>query len=182
MGRKKVTTIINEDTGEVLHRRTSSSWSRWDDRGKYKFYHNRGSVESASDIPLPAGLDASDAGRMWMLSRYLVSDSGLLGIRSHRGVRPMTIRDISEQMGMKRSSVYALLRRLIDCGVVASVQVEVERKGEHHYYANPLYFAASDWIPLSLYLLFREQIDEHLPGWAIKQYKLADAEQGLDTT
>ncbi|MFE5319774.1 hypothetical protein ACFQ88_13790 [Paenibacillus sp. NPDC056579] len=36
---------------------------------------------------------------------------------------------------------------------------------------NPLYFFSDRYLPLSLYLLFQEQIDKHIPDWVKQKYR-----------
>lgn len=181
---RKTENYDDPETGERKYQKVVDLWSRFDPKRGYKFYYNRSVVEGAREIPLPPPeqMQASDIGHLRRLSYYLIGDSGMLGYRGNGNVvKTMTPEMMSRVTGLSKRSTYRFIQRVGDMHMMRQLTVEIE-KGvkETQFYLNPLYHAGSPYIPLGLYLIFRDQIDRYLPGWAIEEYRLMELREEPD--
>jgi len=62
------------------------------------------------------------------------------------------------------------VKRMIDLGIMAKAIVNSNEQIDVQYYLNPLYFLSSKYLSPGLYMLFRKQLDDHLPQWVIKKF------------
>lgn len=106
-----------------------------------------------------------------ILGRYLVGNSSMIGYRGNKNtIKAMLPGKMAEVLEVSHRSVYRFIKRMMDLGMMAKVEIEVENKIHTQYYLNPLYFNDGRHIPLSCYLIFQEQIDRYIPKWAQDKY------------
>lgn len=157
--------------GEVQRHTQHTAFSRWDDDRGYKLFHNRSEISAVQKLQFHDDLTDQEVGRMCRLSRYLTPEANVLAYRGNKNeFKPMTPETMAKALRTNVRSVYRLLDKARNYGVIRKVTAE----GETLYYMNPLYFSASRYIPLNLYILFRDEIDKYLPGWAIERYRLME--------
>ena len=94
----------------------------------------------------------------------------MLGYRGNGGIRPYNDLQIWQIVGLKEHRAKKFIRKMISLGIMARATVEVGGGKEVQYYVNPIYFFSSNRIPLSLYLLFRHELDKVLPAWVKAEY------------
>ncbi|WP_304459059.1 hypothetical protein [Alicyclobacillus sendaiensis] len=163
--------VLDPETGEIESTRTTHVFDRWDNAKGYKFYHRRSTVEGVRGIPLPDEISDQEYGRLCMLAHYfLVGDSGILGYRGNKNkLMPMDTAKIAEFLSVSERSAQRLIAKAKRLKLMADMTIE-----DHAWLCmNPLYWAASDWIPVALYLCFQDEIDKYLPNWAKEKYQLA---------
>lgn len=170
--RFKYERIVDEDTGEVLSTKVIDLFNRWDDRRGWKYYQGRASIMGVRGKQFPEGVSDAEIGRLARISQYLIGDSGILGYRgSGNTIKPVTLETMSHILGISQRSAYRLLSTAREKGLIAEMILD----GQTWFCMNPLYFTASDWIPLSLFLCFREHIEKDMPRAAIEHYEAAMA-------
>lgn len=121
-------------------------------------------VKMFHGISFPDKVSASDVGRLAILSQFIFEDTNMLAYRDNDGVHLMSFEYIGEVVYLKPRRARDFIAKMINLGVLA--KVVTEDKKEVQFYMNPVYFYASNRLPLSLYLLFRKQLDLYLPDWA----------------
>ena len=151
---------VTDDEGEIFSRKVVDLFDRWDDDKGWNFYHGRSTVEGAKKIPFPDDLPDVELGRLTRLSRYIIADSGILGYRGNKNkLRPVTVETISSICRVSPRTAFRFLAKVKEMKLVAEMVLD----GETWLCMSPLYWSASDWIPVSLYICFRDQLDEYLP-------------------
>lgn len=175
--------FVDEVTGELVRERVKKISPNYDpDRG-YLWWNRKKNARTFLDISLPAELSMQDRGRLFTLSKHLRGSSNLLARRTSTGFRPMTLQDIGQAIGVAHRQARRWAGRMTDLGVMAKVSSEYEGQTDIQYYISPLFFFSSNRLPLNLYLLFRKQLDKHLPKWVIRKFEedaARDKKEGSD--
>lgn len=167
----KQTNTIDETTGEILKREIRFISAAFDEEKGYLFWVRKSFAKSFQEIDFPKEMNYAERGRMVTLAKRIWSNTNMLGYRGHGGVRPYDTDKIGELIGLKPRQAKRFMDKMISLGIIAKVDVRVEGKRETHYYVNPLYFFSSNRLPLNLYLIFRKQLDPHLPSWVKQRYE-----------
>ena len=167
---KKITTIVDEETGEVVSHKQQGIGKRFDPEKGYLFRNQAGGFSQFYDVPFPSGMTDMEIGRMTRLAKKMWGSTNMLGYRGNGGVKPYDVDAIAKVIGLKQRQAYNFMSKMINLGVVAKVRIESKGQIDYQYYVNPLYYNSSNRIPLNLYLLFRTQLDPYVPSWAKKLY------------
>lgn len=163
---QKVTTILDEETGEIVSRKQQGIGKRFDPEKGYLFRNQAGGFSQFYDVPFPHGMTDIEIGRMTRLAKKMWGTTNMLGYRGNGGVKPYDVDGIAKVVGLEKSQTYSFVKKMIKLGVIAKVKIESKGKTDYQYYVNPLYYNSSNRIPLNLYLLFRTQLDAYIPNWA----------------
>lgn len=167
---QKITTIVDEQTGEIVSRKQQGIGNRFDPEKGYLFRNQAGGFSQFYDVPFPPAMSDIDIGRMTRLAKKMWGTTNMLGYRGNGGVKPYDIDGIAGVIGLEQRQTYSFIKKMINLGVIAKVRIESKGKTDYQYYVNPLYYNSSNRIPLNLYLLFRSQLDPYIPSWAKKLY------------
>jgi hypothetical protein len=167
---QKITTLVDTETGEVVSQKQQGVGKRFDPEKGYLFRNQAGGFSQFYDVPFPAGMTDVEIGRMTRLAKKMWGNTNMLGYRGNGGVKPYDVDGIAKVIGLQQRQTYNFVNKMIDLGVVAKVRIECKGQVDYQYYVNPLYYNSSNRIPLSLYLLFRKQLDPYIPSWAKKLY------------
>ena len=172
---EKLVRFTDTNTGETSER-TFFVDNQFDEEKGYLFWSRKGCNKSYHDIRLPKELSWAERGRLEELSRYVYSNTNLLAYRGNGGIKPFKASHIAEKIELGERQTKRLLKRYIDCEVIAKVHIYVGDTKEEHYYMNPIYFFSSKRLPLSLYMIFKESLDKHLPSWVIGKFSEKESE------
>ena len=167
---QKITTIVDEETGEVLSSKQQGIGKRFDPEKGYLFRNQAGGFSQFYDVPFPDEMTDAEIGRMTRLAKKMWGSTNMLGYRGNGGIKPYGIDGISKVIGLHQRQTYTFMDKMINLGVIAKVRIESKGQVDYQYYVNPLYYNSSNRIPLNLYLLFRVQLDPYIPSWAKKLY------------
>lgn len=162
----KETKYIDEKTGELIMGKKQRVGERFDPEKGYLFRNQKHGFKQFDDIAFPDSLTDSEIGKLTRLAKNIYRDSNLLAYRGNGGIKPHTPETISKIISLGQRQTQRFLSKMINLGVIARCRVEVGEKKEIHYYMNPLYFFSGNRVNLNLYLLFRNQLDPYIPGWA----------------
>lgn len=168
------TRLIDGESGEVVSRRVLE-FNVFNEEQGYLFWNRKHFAKTFQDVQFPREMSDADVGRMTRLTKRVWANTNMLAYRSARGVRPMGPDEMGAYLGLRRSQVYAFLRKSIRLGVMARVEVTTEGRMESQYYISPVYFFSSNRIPLNLYLIFRRQLDAVLPDWVKRRFSELEA-------
>lgn len=166
---KKEQHISND--GEVLNTKVTSYKDRFDDEKGYFFYSNGQSINGKAGVFFPEELSKLDIANMAILSRYLIGNTNLLGYRGNKSMKAMNVEQIAKVIGVNKRQGYNFINKMMKYAMIAKVTIETEENTDIQYYMNPIYFMNGRNLNLNLYLLFRKQIEEHIPGWAQKRFE-----------
>jgi len=168
----KKTVIVNEKTGEKYGETIKQFAPTFDEEKGYLFWPRKSFSKSFHDVDFPGEMNDLEIGRMARLAKRIWSNTNMLGYRGNGGVKPLTIEMMGDILNMKPRQAYRFIEKMIRLGVIGLVKIETEKRKETQYYVNPIYFCSNNRIPLSLYLLFREQLDRVFPEWVKNEYGL----------
>lgn len=166
---KKEQFISND--GEVLNTKVTSYKDRFDNEKGYFLYSNGQSINGKSGVFFPGELSKLDIANLTILSRYLVSNSNLLGYRGNRSMKAMDVEQIAKVINVNKRQGYNFIKKMMEHGMIAKVTIETKESINIQYYMNPIYFMNGRNINLNLYILFQNQIEHHIPGWAQKKFE-----------
>lgn len=167
---QKITTLVDEVTGEILSRKQQGVGKRFDPEKGYLFRNQAGGFSQFYDIPFPDSMTDVEIGRMTRLAKKMWGNTNMLGYRGNGGIKPYDIEGISKVIGLQQRQAYNFLNKMVSLGIIAKVKIESKGQTDYQYYVNPLYYNSSNRIPLNLYLLFRKQLDPYIPSWARRLY------------
>lgn len=166
--------FIDESTGEMMKKTTRFISSAFDEEKGYLFWVRKSFAKSFQDIDFPKEMTITDIGRMTVLSKHIWSNTNMLGYRGNGGVRPYNTDKIGRILGIKIRQTQRFIEKMIRLGVIKRVLVDGGGEKDTHFYINPIYFFSSNRIPLNLYLIFRKELDQHLPDWVKEKYAEED--------
>lgn len=166
-----------EETGELVKEQRKLFTSRFDEEKGYLFWNMKSHNKIYSDITFPECFTYADQGRLQKLSRYIYSNTNMLGYRGNGGAKPYSKYKIGELIELKKSALSEFMKKCKDYEIIKEVRIESNNFVEVQYYMNPIYYFSSKRIPLSLYLIFRNSLDEHLNDWVKNEFNRVENEQ-----
>lgn len=166
--------LIDDTTGQIIKNNLFTFPAAFDDEKGYLFWTRKAFAKSFLDKPFPKEMTKLDIAHITMLSKHLWSNTNMLGYRGHGGVKPYDIDDISKAIDLKPRQTYNFIKKMIAIGMIAKVDVTIEQTKETHYYINPLYYFSNNRLSLNLYLIFRNQLDPHLPEWVKNKFAVSN--------
>jgi hypothetical protein len=162
---------FNNRTGEVINEKIKDLYyNPFDPKKGYNFKYKSRTIKSYLDIELPKCFSDSEVGKIFRLSRCIYGDSNLLARRVHSTVKPLTKEYIIKEFKLKDRQGRALLKKLIDNKVLKPVPISFNNRKEIHYYFNPIYFFSGTYLSLNLYLIFQDELKNHLPEHVILKF------------
>jgi hypothetical protein len=167
---KKITTILDEESGEIISQRHQGIGKRFDPEKGYLFRNQVGGFSQFYDIPFPVAMTDMEIGKMTRLAQRMWGKTNMLGYRGNGGVKPYDIPGIARVINLRERQTYNFINKMVELGIMAKVRITMAGKVDYQYYVSPLYYNSSNRIPLNLYLLFREQLDPYIPSWAKKLF------------
>ena len=170
MGTWRKSIVYDDETGEVKHVKMQGMDFLFPDGKGYRLFMNRRSVRHFPDIDYPPELSKMDIANLHLLSRKILGDTCMLGYKSGGLYKPMDEEQMRQIVGLCEKRFKTWLNRVIKLGMMARGTMEYEGGVFVQYYMSPLYFFSGIYLPLHLYLLFKDQLDRHLPRWAIEKY------------
>lgn len=173
---KQKVTIFNPDTGLILDQREKSLYNPFDPERGYNYRYKSITLKTYLDNPLPDVFNDAELGKLFRLTKFIYADSNLLGKRTHSKVKALTQREIISIFGLKDRQGKSLLKKFIENQIIRKLEYQEKRKKHVQYYVNPLYFFSGTYLNLNLFLLFQDELVEHLPEWVILKF-LEQAEQ-----
>lgn len=162
MKQRQLTQRYNAESGEVVYSKDEdiNSFDRFKDGNKgYLFIANNRKLIHSRSPGWPKDLSSKDKGQLWDLCERLETN-GIIMDRQF----PLKRSGIAKLLQLHRNSVNALLGRLTALGVA--------RWHEDALYINPLYVAASSYLPPDLYSVFQQELNPHLPPWVIDKFRI----------
>jgi len=114
--------------------------------------------------------DFADIGRLHVLAENTYADTNMIAYYKNKKYYPAGIKEISEMIRLCERNTKDFVKRMIDLGIMAKAIVNSNEQIDIQYYLNPLYFLSSKYLNPGLYMLFRKQLDEHLPQWVINKF------------
>ena len=114
--------------------------------------------------------DFADIGRLHVLAENTYADTNMIAYYKNKKYYPAGIKEMSEMIRLCERNTKDFVKRMIDLGIMAKAIVNSNEQIDIQYYLNPLYFLSSKYLNPGLYMLFRKQLDEHLPQWVINKF------------
>ncbi|MCC5465556.1 hypothetical protein [Pelosinus baikalensis] len=164
--------VIDNKTGQVMADNVRHISSAFDDDKGYLFWARKSFAKSFIDVPYPKEMSKMDIANISILSKHMWSNTNMLGYRGSGGAKPYDVVMIAKAIELKQRQTYSFLKKMIDLGLMAKVDIKTDNGIETQYYINPIYFFSGNRIPLSLYLIFRKQLDGVLPGWVRERFMI----------
>lgn len=166
---KRVTTI--DEDGVILNTK-DFKYTIFDDEKGYLFknrsYYFKGfKVDNRLSDKVS---DFADIGRLHVLAENTYADTNMIAYYKNKKYYPAGIKEISEMIRLCERNTKDFVKRMIDLGIMAKAIVNFNEQIDVQYYLNPLYFLSSKYLSPGLYMLFRKQLDEHLPQWVINKF------------
>lgn len=144
--------IIDDDTGEIVYKRSSVLKALVKDDKGYLYLNNTFDLVRFSPKMIWPEISRMDKG-YWL---------DLLAASKGNEI-PTPLRELADCLDLSTRRTYSLLTRLRSLGMV-------KRSGKR-WYANPIYGFHGKWLSPDLYRLFQTDLDGHLPKWVISQLK-----------
>jgi hypothetical protein len=158
-----------DDTGQKLSEKTNYFEDCFNNDG-YKVPIHKLGAKLFADVQFPAEMNDSEIGKMTRLAKLMVADTNMLGYRAKGGILAYTEDYLIQIIGLHPKRGKQFFEKMIRLGLIQkNIRIIGDIKSEE-YYINPAYFFAGRRIGLSLYLLFREHLNQILPGWVRREF------------
>lgn len=165
----KIVKNVSEQTGEIYSDKRTIIEDVLTDEG-YKVPPHKLGAKLFADVSFPEEMTDSEIGKMARLSKLMVATTNMLGYRTGRGIKPYSEKQLIDIIGLSTKRGREFVDKMINLGVMQkNIRIVGDVESEE-YYINPAYFFAGKRISLSLYLLFREHLDEILPDWVRREF------------
>lgn len=170
MAIKQRVTTYNEATGEVLNTAIRNLYNPFDPEKGYNFKYKSISIKSYLDIDLPDEFNDAELGKILRLSRCIYANSNMIGKRVGNYIRPLTQADIIKVFGLKDRQGRALFKKILKHKIIKPLEQTEQGKRIVQFYFNPIYFFSGTYLNLNLFLLFQNELNEHLPPTVIDKF------------
>jgi hypothetical protein len=107
---------------------------------------------------------------MHLLAENLYKDTNMISVYKNKRHYPATIFDMAKILDLCDRNAKEFINRMIDLRLIARNTIKIGEDISIHYHINPLYFMTSKYLSPSLYMMFRYDLDLHLPKWVIQKY------------
>lgn len=151
------------NTGEILNQKKEGV--NYFNEDGYLLFYRKNYSRIFSDIRIPEAFNDSELGKIYRMQSNIQINTNLLIKRTKGRYRAMTYHEIVTLTGLRERAGRELIKKLLEYGIIAKVTIESEQTTSIQFYFNPLYFHNSKRLSLSLYNIFKEQIDPHLDKW-----------------
>ena len=106
-----------------------------------------------------------------MLIEHVVRKTNRIGKPNKKGFADES--DIAQILGIVEKRAREYLARMQKARVLAKIITETGGSVQISYAFNPVFVNSTKYVPLDLYVAFRDDIDEVIPGWMKDKYKEA---------
>jgi succinate dehydrogenase flavin-adding protein (antitoxin of CptAB toxin-antitoxin module) len=162
---------IDRDTGEIVQSREAEGINYFNEDG-YLFMVRKGSARVFQYIDFPGTFSDAEVGKLFRLKNHIQYNSNMLCKRSRDGQKAMTKADIINALNYQSRRGINFFNKLVKEGIIAEVTIRCGRgKRQIQYYINPLYFHSGKRVNVTLYNLFKAQLDPHLNQWVKDKFK-----------
>jgi len=163
-------------SGEIFNEKETKIPDRFNEDGYLVPSNKRGSKMFA-DVPFPERMNDAEIGRTARLAKLMVSTSNMLGYRTGVGIKPYTESQLIDIVRLSPYRGKEYIAKMINIGMMQRNKRIIGEIESEEFYINPAYFFAGKRLSLSLYLLFRENLDPILSQYAKNQFWEAAIEQ-----
>ena len=162
---KKVVNLSDE--GEILNEK-SYRFNIFDPDNGYLFKNRAYYIKSFTNHRLSDVLQNKiDIANMHILAENIYADTNMIVYQRNKKIHPAGIAEIARMINTCEKRTKKFIDRMLEKELLAKY---TSHDGEVIYYINPVYFSSSKYLSYHLYLLFRKQLDEHLPPWVIERF------------
>lgn len=164
--RIKQSRVLNTNTGEIYGEKDKVI-DYFNENG-YLLFASRNHSRIFSDIRIPDEFTDAELGKIYRLQACIQKGTNMLIKRTNKGYRAMTFDEIAKETKLSDRLGKDFIKKLMKYELMAKVTIETGENGqvkEIQYYFNPLYFHNSKRLSVSLYNLFKNQIDPYLNEW-----------------
>jgi len=166
---KKISSI-DENTGELL-KTQAYKYQIFDPDKGYLFKSRSHYVKGYQGVRLSDVVtNRTDYASMHLLAESLYKETNMIYSYRNKKYYPADIKDMANITGLSERYTKEFLSRMITAGIIAKVIVNTHETVQIQYHINPLYFNTNKYLSPALYMLFRKQLDEHLPEWVVKLF------------
>jgi len=165
--------FIIDAEGEVQSEKSTTYYPKlWSDKKEGGIIMPRNHHKKIySNIKLSSVIkNNGDLLKTYMLTECIVKDTNRIGHCVGRRPRFADERDIAEMLGITEKKAREYINRMIKARVIGK---QVTTTGDITlvcFIFNPIYVNAGKFVPLDIYVLFREDIDQHIPLWMKAKY------------
>jgi len=163
-------TTFDDKTGNIIDEKERGLYNPFNPERGYNFKYKSFSIKSYLDIPLPDKFTDSELGKIFRLSRYIYANSNMLGKRSGSYIKPYKQEDILRVLKLKDRQGRAFIRKVIEHKIIRKLEFTEQGKRHVQFYFNPIYFFSGTYLNLNLFLLFQDELNNHLPPWVITKF------------
>jgi hypothetical protein len=166
----KTERIIDDSTGLVI-RQSNYHYNIFDNEKGYLFKNRTSYIKGYQGIKLSRVIsNKTDYANMHILAENLYKDTNMICYKRNKKYYPADIEQIAIILNMTERYTREFIQRIIRLGILAKVTVNTNKTKQIQYHVNPLYFNTSKYLSHMLYMLFRKQLDNHLPIWVIERF------------
>lgn len=143
----------------------------YDDSKGYLFKHRTNFIKGYQGIKLSDAVGSkSDYANMHLLAEHLYKDTNMISVYRNKKYQPATIKDMCASLDLSEKRFKQFMDRMMIIGLIAKLVINTNEAVQVQYHINPLYFNTSKYLSPMLYMMFRKQLDEHLPNWVIAKF------------
>lgn len=163
-------TKIDDETGVIISTK-DYKYTIFDADKGYLFKNKSHYVKSYQGIKLSNVLDNKiDIANMILLKENMYKDTNMIYVRKNKKYLPATIADMAIMMDLCERNAKEFINRMMNLGLIAKAVINTNETIQIQFHINPLYFNSSKYISPALYMMFRKQLDEHLPEWVVRRF------------
>jgi hypothetical protein len=157
--------IISQD-GEIVSEKKTVHYSPKKTWKGYNYKYKSARIQIYLDKDLPECFNASEIGRLFLLSKKIFSDSNLIAYRAAGELTPYTLETLCKIVGLSKPRFYSFMAKARKYKIIKTLVY----CGKEYYCFSPIYFNSTHYIPLHLYLAFQDELNECLPKHIIEWY------------
>lgn len=161
-----VKNLVSPD-GDILYKKEYQAFEQVNEKG-YALMKNAYKVYRFKNVSIPKELSDSDVGKFFRLEDYLYKDNSLRIKRNNRQV-PINRNDLAKIWKVSDKQVRNIVNNLKDYGLLCEATFETMKQTVKVFYVNPLYMMVGLRVNKSLYDLFKDQLANYIPQWAVNE-------------
>lgn len=168
MSIKRVTNI--DDDGVIVNTK-DYKYTIFDNDTGYLFMNKANFIKSYQGIKLSSILkNKLDIANMYLLAENIYKNTNMICSIKKKKKVPASITDMAKMIDLCERNAKEFVDRMMQLGIMAKVVVNTHETIQIQYHINPLYFNSNKYISPALYMMFRKQLDDHLPTWVIRKF------------
>lgn len=158
--------IRYDENGEILSDNVKS-FNLFDDKKGYLFKANGVSFRGYNGVKISDVIKSKvELGNLLVMAEHIYRDSNIVCVYINKQYRPANEDDVSVMLDLHPKRARDFINKMVRLGVMARMHKFTNGEQEQYIMLNPLYFNASKYISPTLYMLFKKQLDPHIPPWA----------------